>query len=71
MRRGWTKRKNGHEETVKVPQPRGFIKMKMTKGTVIELAKEGARRRLQDIEREANTLRIFLGEVPQAPGVRK
>ncbi len=53
MRRGWTKRKNGHE------------------GTVIELAKEGARRRLQDIEREANTLRIFLGEVPQAPGVRK
>ena len=61
MRRSWKKR-NGHVNGTMVEEKKS-TRTNVTREKLVELAKEGARRRLQDLEKEASTLRIFLGEV--------
>jgi hypothetical protein len=64
MRKNWKKRKNGHVNgALVVEQKKSTKKSKLTRNTIVNLAKEGARTRLRALEAEAETLRIFLGDV--------
>lgn len=64
MRRSWKKR-NGHVNGTTEPEvkEKRSTKTNVTRERLVELAKAGARQRLQELEKEVGTLRIFLGEV--------